>query len=442
MSENIDESTEAMWKYWRTRVFITSWIAYMTYYIGRVHIGIAKPFILAEFPEIGIVDFGLIGTTFFVMYAIGQFVNGTLGDKFGARRIVTLGLIVSSFLNLLFGFSNGLVWMMFLLWGINGYFQAMGWAPSVKTVANWMDPNERGKWSSLLGTSYQVGGAVSWILATLIIVTLKLDWRVSFWVAGIILLVSGIHNYIRSRNAPEEVGLPTLEEAKSGIDKVGDVRKDVHLGFEHTIKSIISNKTVLYAAFGLFCLNIVRYGISEWLPYLIAEEVRGDDFFSLWKTIAFPIGGTIGALATAWFSDKYLQKRRMFITSILFFALAGSMCIYLFVPPLDFLFGGPLLILIGFLTFGPHVLLVSTIPMEFGTRKSASTATGFIDGWGYVGSAFTTVFTPWLITTFGVMDNATPLQNVAFYFWIIMAVVGGFVLLFNRKSVPEKQEYF
>jgi len=75
--------------------------------------------------------------------------------------------------------------------------------------------------------------------------------------------------------------------------------------------------------------------------------------------------------------------------------------VYLLIPPLDWFLGAPMLVLIGFLVFGPHVLLVSTIPMEFGTRKAASTATGFIDGWGYVGAAVTSYGSAIFLDLFG-----------------------------------------
>jgi len=154
--ENTTKQEE--WRYWRIRVFVTVWVTYMTYYIGRTNIGIAKPFIIEEF-GIEPATFGLIGMAMFLMYAIGQFVNGVLGDKFGSRKLVSLGLIVSAFINLIFGFADtifgtagSLVMMMFILWGMNGFFQSMGWAPSVKTTANWFPPKERGKWSGRLGT--------------------------------------------------------------------------------------------------------------------------------------------------------------------------------------------------------------------------------------------------------------------------------------------------
>lgn len=433
MNEVERTETQAAWKYWRGRMFATVWVTYMTYYFGRVNIGIAKPFMMAEF-GIDPATFGAIGMALFLMYAIGQFVNGQLGDKYGARRLIAIGLIVSSFINLMMGFSNGILWMMLILWGMNGFFQSMGWAPSVKTVANWYPPKDRGKWSGLLGTSYQVGGAVSWILAMLLIVTLGLDWRYSFWVAGAIMFGMGIHWYIRARNAPEEVGLPTIEEEERGTIEMSEHRDDEHLGFDYTIKSILMNRMVLFAAFGLFCLNIVRYGIAEWLPYLLASEVTSGDFFPLWKTLAFPIGGTIGAIAFTRISDRYLGRKRIPVISIAFMLLAVSLYAYTLIPPLDWVVGGPLLILIGVLTFGPHVLLVSTIPMEFATRKAASSATGFIDGWGYVGSAITTLLS-------GVLIGATGPAS-AFLFWMVVVILGGLVLLPAWKLLPEKKEYY
>ena len=425
--------TQIKWKAWRTRIFTTVWITYMIYYLGRVNIGIATPFIIVEF-GISTGVFGAIGMTFFILYAFGQFFNGQMGDKFGSRRIIYIGLIVSSIINMIIWNFFGIIWVIFLLWGLNGFFQSMGWGPSVKTVANWTPPKDRGRKSGTLGMSYMVGGAVSWGLATFLIVTLGLDWRYSFGVAGIIMFIMAIHWYVRGRGAPEEVGLPTLEEEGAGKTVMGECRPDEHLGFRYTLRTCFFNKTILFASFGLFCLNIVRYGITQWLPYIMASEVITSDFFPLWKTIAFPIGGIIGAFFCTWFSDRFLGRKRIPIISTFFIALAASLYVYTLIPPLDWVIGVPLLVLIGFLTFGPHALLVSTIPMEFGTRKAAASATGFIDGWGYVGSALTTLLS-------GILIGASGPEST-FLFWMIVALAGGIVLAFNWKSLPEKKEYF
>ena len=67
----------------------------MVYYIGRTNLSIAKPLLMSEY-GISATIMGFVGTTFFLAYALGQFVNGFLGDKIGARRFITIGLIVSS----------------------------------------------------------------------------------------------------------------------------------------------------------------------------------------------------------------------------------------------------------------------------------------------------------------------------------------------------------
>jgi len=432
MSETITNETEVkkQFKSWRMRIFFTAWITYMIYYIGRTNFSIATPLILDEYTELSEGILGLVGTTFFLAYAFGQFFNGFLGDKVGPRRFITIGLIISSIINLFMGVAFGFIWVAFLLWGLNGYFQAMGWAPSVKTIANWHPPDERGKWSSRLATSYLLGGVVSWIIAIFITDTFSLDWRFSFIIPGIIMFFMAIHFYIRGRNAPEEVGLPTLEEECDGKIVMGECRPDEFVGFEYTISTIIKTKTVLFASFGLFCLNMVRYGLTNWLPLIIVTE---GEYFAIWKSIFYPIGGTIGVIVVAWFSDKFVGKRRIPVVCALFIALAFTLFIYSLLPPLDIVFGIPVLMLIGFLNFGPHALLVSTIPMEFGTRKASSAATGFIDGVGYIGAAITTFTSGALIDAAG--------SGAAFALWIIVALVGGIVLLFDWKSMPKRREY-
>jgi sugar phosphate permease len=424
-----ENEVKQKYKSWRLRIFFTVWITYMIYYIGRANLSIAKPLLMTE---LGITPtvMGLIGTTFFLAYAAGQFINGFLGDKVGARKFIALGLIVSSVLNLFIGVAFEFIWLAFLLWGLNGYFQSMGWAPSVKTIANWYPPEERGKWSSRLATSYLLGGVVSWVLALLITDTFNLNWRFAFIVPGIIMFFMAIHFYLRARNAPEECGLPTIEEECEGKIELGECRDDEFLGFKYTFEKVIKTRTVLFAAFGLFCLNMVRYGLTDWLPLIIVTE---GSFFNIWKSIFYPIGGVIGVILGAWVSDKFLGKKRIPVVCAFFILLSLTLFLYTLLPPLDMVFGIPVLILIGILNFAPHALLVSTIPMEFSTRKAASAATGFIDGCGYIGAAITSFTSGALIGTAG--------SGAAFSLWIIVALIGGLVLIANWKGIPEKREY-
>jgi len=390
---------------------------------------IAVPGIMDEFGYSRTMMGGIM-TAFLIAYAAGQFINGQLGDKFGARRLITFGILVSALLNIAFGFSPGIT-VMIAIWALNGYFQSMGWAPSVKTIANWFPPKVRGKMGGLLGSSYQIGNAYSWALAGF--VTGLLGWRWAFWVPGIIFIISGIHWYLRGRNAPEQVGLPAIENE---VDKTeSQVKEDHHLGFSYTLNLIATDRRIWIVALSLFWLNIVRYGFIDWVPTYMFEVQKATISTAAYKAIALPIAGSLGALCAGWLTDKYFQSRRAPVAAIMLLLLGVFAWLYPRVPVESWELSLLCLLAIGFVTYGPHVLIVTTMPMDLGSRKAASSATGFIDGFGYIGAGITGVFSGWLV------DNYS--WNTAFHFWVISAIVASVFMFTLWKYKPEKKgEYY
>lgn len=160
---------------------------------------------------------GAVITALFFAYAVGQFINGQLGDKFGARKLITFGAIISGMLNLIFPFLPAIVSLMALVWGLNGYFQSMGWAPATKTMANWFPVSMRGKVTGIFGSCYQFGNAASWALSGFLVG--MFGWRFAFWIPGIVFIIIAIQWFINGRNAPEELGLPTVEDCDEGMPK-------------------------------------------------------------------------------------------------------------------------------------------------------------------------------------------------------------------------------
>lgn len=413
-------------KYWKKRILWTVWITYAGFYLARVNMSIALPVIMQEY-GISKTAMGSVLTALFACYAVGQFVNGQLGDRFGARKLITIGIFASVLLNIVFGFSNGVLIAMIVIWGLNGYFQSMGWGPSVKTVANWFPRSERGKAGGILGSSYQIGNAASWALAGYVIGSF--GWRWGFWVPSIIFALLGLHWLIRARNAPEEVGLPTIEQ-ENNVNTIS-VEKDHHLGFRYTLKRTLLTPKIWIVGLGLFYLNIVRYGFLSWAPTYMFEVQKASISTAAFKAIAFPLAGSIGAFFAGWFSDKYFGSRRAPISTVMLALLAVSIGLY---PQIhNWVLSLICLMFIGFLTYGPHVMMVGIMPMELGTRKAASSVTGFIDALGYVGASITGVGTGWLLDNFS--------WNAAFYFWLISAIIasGLMALLWNYK--PGKSEY-
>ncbi len=89
---------KGLFKYWRRKIFILIWITYGTFYLGKENISIAIPAIMKE---LGCTKtaLGSVMSCMFIIYALGQFINGQLGDKFGAKKLISLGLLISGILN-------------------------------------------------------------------------------------------------------------------------------------------------------------------------------------------------------------------------------------------------------------------------------------------------------------------------------------------------------
>jgi len=405
-------------KKWQKKMFWMMWITYASFYLLRVNISIAMPSIMTEF-GLTKTNMGVVLTSLFFAYAVGQFINGQLGDKLNSRRIITIGLITSAILNIIFGLTAGAIVLMSVLWGLNGYFQSMGWGPTVKAQANWFPKKIRGKISGRLGTSYIIGGALSWFLAGTIVK--YFNWRFTFFIPAAICIVLAIHWYIRARNAPEEVGLPSLEEQEQGIER-SEIKRDEHIGFKETLKITLLNPYVWFAGLALFGLNIVRYGFMSWAPTYMFEEQGATISIAAYKAIAFPVAGGLGAIFAGWASDKLFKNRRAPVAFFMLLLLALFCYLYRIVPGENWVISLVILLFIGFFTFGPHVLIVAALPVDLGSRKAASSVTGFIDAMGYVGASLTGVGTGYLI------DNYS--WNAAFWFWISGAILAALMITF------------
>jgi OPA family glycerol-3-phosphate transporter-like MFS transporter len=419
------EDVLSAWKSWQVRTFVTIWITYGSYYLCRANISFALPGLTAEFGYSKTL-LGLLGTALFVMYSVGQFVNGQLADKYGARKLVFVGMIGSALLNITFSFSTAFGFML-VVWGLNGYFQSMGWSPQVKTMANWFTATQRGTWMGLMGSCYQIGNALSWLLASFL--AANYGWRALFWVPAILFLISSIHFVLRLRNAPEEVGLPPIEQLrKIAAGEVLEpsvlgrrVAEDKHMGFGYTVKMCLTNPRIWGVSVAFFCLDIIRYGFFYWAPVFLIE-VQGATIGSAGLTVAvLPIAGSAGSIFCGWATGKFFGNRRAPVICLCLFGLAIFSYLFYYAPEGAWILGLVYLALIGFCTYGAHVLMVGHAAQDFAGRKAAASASGFIDGFGYIGAAMTGIFTGWLV------DNYS--WTAAFWYWIIAALVAAFIML-------------
>jgi len=356
--------------YWKWRAFWGVSLTYGIFYLCRLNISVALPEIGREFGSSGAL-LGGIGSAFFIFYSLGQFINGQLGDRVSPRLLILIGLIVSSSLNIAVGFSSSILAIL-IFWGANGYFQSMAWGPSVKILATWFPLKERGKISGFQAFFYQGGNVASWIIAGYL--AQKLGWRWAFFIPAIVLLFTGIYFFNRVRNNPRQINLAIPWKNSSTS------RQEVKSIFRQSI----GNPRILKVAISFFFLSITSYSLLFWLPSYLVSSQDSSISLAAYRSVILPISGAVSALFTGWMTDRFFSSRR---TPLAIIMLGLSLPLIFILPYLSSINGKLVFIfLLGFLIYGPHMLMVGTMPMDYATEKAASSAAGFIDSFGYLGA--------------------------------------------------------
>ncbi len=90
------------------RMLLATMFCYLFFYTGRQTFGFAIPGIEQE---LGVQKdtLGWCGTALLWSYAVGQAINGNLADRFGGRRMMSLGAILSCGMNWVTSFGQNLV---------------------------------------------------------------------------------------------------------------------------------------------------------------------------------------------------------------------------------------------------------------------------------------------------------------------------------------------
>jgi len=374
------------YKYWRIRIFYSIYVGYVFYYFTRKSFTFAMPHLIDEL-GFSMADLGILSTVLYVSYGVSKFASGILSDRSNPRYFMSIGLILTGLANIFFGMSSSL-YLFILFWLLNGIFQGWGWPPCTKQLTYWFENSERGFWWSLKSTSHNVGGAIIPLLA--VFCANLWGWRWAMYTPGIISIVAGLWLMERARDVPQSLGLPSIEKFKGKeVQNSTDNKSDQSLTpkqilFEH----VLINKGVWILSLSYFFVYVVRTAMNDW-GALFLEKFKGYDRFLAATSITwFEIGGVLGTLAAGWASDYFFRGRRVPFMALCALGLILSILGFWYVPQgfvtLDLFF----VALIGFLVFGPQ-LLVGLAAAEFVDKKAACTANGFAGCFAYVGAAVT-----------------------------------------------------
>ena len=229
-------------------MLLAAMFCYLFFYTGRQTFGFAIPGIQAEF-GVSKAALGWASAALLWCYAIGQAINGNLGDKFGGRRVMSAGAILSFIMNWATSLATGIV-SLSVFWGINGYFQAMGWAPGSRLLSNWWGRHERGTVYGLYTFAAGLASVLSFVTSLVVVGYFQLDWRWIFRIPVVLLLVGGIAFYLIAREKPEDMGFEPPKDDVADEVTAADLAPDGESSFER-YKAVLSNWRLMTAGLAI-----------------------------------------------------------------------------------------------------------------------------------------------------------------------------------------------
>jgi sugar phosphate permease len=394
------------------------WLTYGSFYFCRNNLGVALPGIEAELGYTKS-QMGTVLMSLKLAYGVGQFINGQLAERYSPRWLIALGLLASAALNVLFGWATAL-YMLTFIWACNGYVQALGWPPTMRVAANWFPAAKRGRAIGVIGTGYQLCGALTFVVAGW--AADRFGWRGALYVPAVLLAASAIHMLLFLKDAPA-----VTTDDGSGLQPAVAQPASLRANLAVTL----TNPSLWLVAIALCLLDACRYGFTDWGVTHLQEVVQDSVSTAAFNSAVLPCGGIAGAFLAGWMTDRFFNGRRapvicMLLVLLGLLALAYDSVIHWGLAPSVLM-----LFCIGFCIFGPQVLLVGTLPVDLARRGTAAAAAGFVNFMGYMGAAAGDKATGHLAEDYG--------WPLAVRFWAACAFAGALVIAFLWNAGGRQQ---
>ncbi len=338
-------------------------IAYLSVYLARNVLGTVSN----QMVGLGIFDkefVGSLSSTFFVTYAIGQLINGGIGDKIKGKYMICGGLLLAGVAGYVFTALPASVPYAYVAYGACGFFLSMIYAPMTKLVADSTEPIYATRCGVAYTFSCFFGSPIAGLLAAF------LSWKGVFTVSSTALIVMSVACF-SIFCAFEKRGIVHYPVREKEVGPTGGV------------KLLLRHQIVRYTFVSMFT-GVIRTTVIFWLPTYIAEHLR---FAEKEASLIFS-GATLVISFTAFMALAVYEKlgRNMNRSVLVFFSVSALMflLVYLVKAPV---FNIVFIVLAIMASNAAASILWSMYCPSLAKTGMVSSATGFLDFVSYMAAA-------------------------------------------------------
>jgi OPA family sugar phosphate sensor protein UhpC-like MFS transporter len=412
-----------LFKHWRIRMLASMFFGYGILYFCRKNISGTIPIIGKE---LGYTNFqlGILGSTLYITYGLGKFLNGVMADRSNVRTFMASGLILSGLANLWFGSLYSL-WALALAWGVNGWVQSMGFPPIARGMTIWYEPKGKATRWALWTCSHQAGTAAILAITGAILLRTGNNWRMCFYIPGILCILAGIGCLFTMADTPESKGLPKVVQFEA------DAKENDERYWDLFVHRVLLNKQLWVIALINLCTYTVRFGTLDWATKFLVEQ-KGYQPAGAASIAAFmPLFGIAGVLVAGWTSDVIFKGAFKYANAIMLFILTFAMIAFYKSGGGNYWLDFAYLAVIGFMVEGPQSILGGIACIDVGgSARVASSAAGLVGVCGYFGATLSGLGTGFVLDHWKWAGG--------FSFWIACSAIGFLLCTFCWKNPAKK----
>lgn len=297
-------------------VLVMLFLAGVINYLDRSALSVAAPFIQEDL-HISPAQMGMLFSSFFIGYAIFNFIGGWASDKYGAKHTLSAAMVVWSVFSGAIALTYNFV-SLFIIRVIFGMGEGPLSAATSKAVNDWFPKKGRARALGMAMCGTPLGGAVSGPIVGLIAV--HWGWKASF---VLIMLIGLVWTWFWIKFIKDR---PDTSQSAAA-----EKEKNLQKGAGIPLSFYLKQPTVLFTAFAFFSYNYILFFFLTWFPSYLTTA-RGLSIHDMSIATIIPwVVGFIGLALGGFISDyifsitgKQMFSRKAVLVVCL---LAAAVCI-------------------------------------------------------------------------------------------------------------------
>ncbi len=263
------------------------WLVCVLNYADRQAFFAVFPQLKGEF-AFSPVQFGLMGSAFAWIYALGSPLAGFIGDRVGRKGLILGGCAFWSVATAMTGLC-GRVWQFVGVRALTGVGEMFYFPSALSLLSDYHDKRTRSLAFSLHQSGVYVGTiGGSWAGAWM---AERLGWRVGFNIFGAMGVILALFLYKRLH-----------EPARGGGDAPDGKQPSKALTAGETLRAVVSSPTAIVLMCVFAGANFVATIFLAWTPMFLVEKFRlsmtsaglyGSAFISVASMLSVPLGGVM-----------------------------------------------------------------------------------------------------------------------------------------------------